>query len=365
VELDLPPVHFETVGIWIEIPDKIKEATKNAQLHFMGGIHALEHAAISMFPLFALCDRDDIGGISTPQHEQVCRAAVFIYDGHPGGVGLAHRAFDVIDELLHKTRALVASCPCEDGCPSCIHSPKCASENKPLDKQACLLILDLLFNPQELETMVAKKNAAPQPSMLLFPDEPDDKFARYSRNANTPENKKKKVVVFDLETQKLADEVGGWKNISKMKLSLGVAYTEEDGFLTFTEDNVLDLVALLKSVDLVVGFNHIRFDYEVLRAYTTENLKGLTNLDILLHVQDALGHRLKLDQLAEATLGANKAGNGLDATAWFRDGRMDLLEQYCREDVRITRDLYRFGCDNGFLLYRPRDRGVAKIQVRW
>ncbi len=85
VDLDLPPLHFETVGIWIEIPDKVKKIVKDLDLDFMGGIHALEHAAISMFPLFALCDRDDIGGISTPEHPQVCRAAVFIYDGHAGG----------------------------------------------------------------------------------------------------------------------------------------------------------------------------------------------------------------------------------------------------------------------------------------
>ena len=151
VTLDLPPVHFETVGIWIEIPDKIKNAIQEKQLNFMGGIHAVEHAAISMFPLFALCDRDDIGGISMPEHPQVCRAAIFIYDGHPGGVGLSHRAFDVLEQLLEKTKLLVATCPCETGCPSCIHSPKCGNGNKPLDKQACLLILEWLLNPEKME----------------------------------------------------------------------------------------------------------------------------------------------------------------------------------------------------------------------
>ena len=152
VTLDLPPVHFETIGIWLEIPDEIKNAIQKQELNFMGGIHAVEHAAISMFPLFALCDRDDIGGISMTEHPQVCRAAIFIYDGHPGGVGLSHRAFDVIRELLEKTKLLVASCPCETGCPSCIHSPKCGNGNKPLDKQACLLILEWLLNPEKMES---------------------------------------------------------------------------------------------------------------------------------------------------------------------------------------------------------------------
>jgi DEAD/DEAH box helicase domain-containing protein len=175
----------------------------------------------------------------------------------------------------------------------------------------------------------------------------------------------KKVVVFDVETQKLAHEVGGWKNISRMRLSLAVAHTDEDGFLTFTEDNVSGLIELLKAADLVVGFNHVRFDYEVLSAYTPERLQTLPNLDILLHVQAALGFRLKLDHLAEFTLGRKKSGHGLDAARWFREGRMDLIEKYCRDDVAITRDLYRFGLEKGFLLYRREGGGVSKIPVDW
>ena len=437
VDLDLPPLHFETVGIWIEIPDKVKDAVQKAGLHFMGGIHAMEHAAISMFPLFALCDRDDIGGISTPEHEQVCRAAVFIYDGHPGGVGLSHRAFEVIEELLEKTRLLVEKCPCEAGCPSCIHSPKCGSGNKPLDKKACLATLEFLLHPDTAflasKTEPKPKSPARPARSLIFPDLQNDmseqkdllghrkenavkterpdmetapgqgaltkstgkkrvavprlkrtakessasggitlSFEEEPKPATAPEDPKqellqgpKRVVVFDVETQKLAQEVGGWKNISKMRLSLAVAHTEEDGFLTFTEANVSELIELLKGADLVVGFNHVRFDYEVLSAYSPERLSALPNLDILLHVQAALGFRLKLDHLAEFTLGRKKSGHGLDAARWFREGKMDLIERYCRDDVAITRDLYRFGLEKGFLLYRREGQGVSKIPVDW
>lgn len=436
VDLDLPPLHFETVGIWIEIPDSVKDAIQKAGLHFMGGIHAMEHAAISMFPLFALCDRDDIGGISTPEHEQVCRAAVFIYDGHPGGVGLSHRAFEVIEELLEKTRLLVEKCPCEEGCPSCIHSPKCGSGNKPLDKKACLATLEFLLHPdtaflpsvtkpkpeipvrparpvifpdlekkaEQSDSLLHKKgndvktktpDMKAAPSQGSLPKPPGKKKAAVPRLKRTVEksvgeegvtlsleagpkpvtaqedfkaellNSPKRVVVFDVETQKLAHEVGGWKNISKMRLSLAVTHTEEDGFLTFTEDNVSELIEFLKGADLVVGFNHVRFDYEVLSAYTPERLKALPNLDILLHVHAALGFRLKLDHLAEFTLGRKKSGDGLDAARWFREGRMDLIEQYCRDDVAITRDLYRFGLEKGFLKYRREGQGVLKIPVDW
>jgi len=175
----------------------------------------------------------------------------------------------------------------------------------------------------------------------------------------------KRVVVFDVETQKLAHEVGGWNNISKMRLALAVAHTDEDGFATFTEESVSGLIELLKSADLVVGFNHVRFDYQVLSAYTSERLYTLPNLDILLHVKAVLGFRLKLDHLAEFTLGRKKSGHGLDAARWFREGKMDLIEKYCRDDVAITRDLYRFGLEKGFLLYRRQGGGTSKIPIDW
>ncbi|MFC1834237.1 DEAD/DEAH box helicase [Thermodesulfobacteriota bacterium] len=415
VDLDLPNLHFETVGIWIEIPEKLQTRVKDLGLHFMGGIHALEHAAISMFPLFALCDRDDIGGISTPKHEQVGRAAVFIYDGHPGGVGLAHHIFGNIEELLLKTRSLVESCPCEDGCPSCTHSPKCGSGNKPLDKLACLAVLAGLLEPDRFFKK-RLKNKAPTKSPIfpeLFEASGSDHVGRSSKQDATEKTvstsesmtsprklshkrgsgaaaaKKirkssraevsgqrpaapdsqvmvaERVVVFDLETQKLAQEVGGWKNIAKMRLSLGVAHCSQTGFETFTEDNVGDLIELLKSADLVVGFNQMRFDYEVLTAYTKENLRQLPNLDILTEVQAVLGIRLKLDHLAQFTLGHRKSGHGLEAVEWFREGKMDLLEKYCRDDVAITRDLFHFGLEKDYILRGSKQGEALRVPLNW
>jgi DEAD/DEAH box helicase domain-containing protein len=96
-----------------------------------------------------------------------------------------------------------------------------------------------------------------------------------------------------------------------------------------------------------------------------KNLRALPNLDILVDVQSELGHRLSLDQLAATTLGEKKSGSGLQAAEWFREGKMELLEQYCKDDVRITRDLYRYGLEKGHLLYKPRGRKVAKVQVDW
>jgi DEAD/DEAH box helicase domain-containing protein len=175
----------------------------------------------------------------------------------------------------------------------------------------------------------------------------------------------KRVVFFDLETRKLAQDVGGWKNVRKMGLALAVTYSDEEGYRTFTEETVGDLISLLMRADLVVGFNHVRFDYEVLKPYTKENLKSLPNLDILQEVHASLGHRLNLNHLARCTLNKEKCGDGLEAVRWFAEGKMDLLEQYCREDVAITRDLYLYGVENGHLLYQRKDGKGDRIPVKW
>jgi DEAD/DEAH box helicase domain-containing protein len=173
------------------------------------------------------------------------------------------------------------------------------------------------------------------------------------------------AVFFDLETKFLADEVGGWKNIVKMGISLAVLHTQEDGFRTFLEDDIPELVHVLKQAKLVVGFNHIRFDYEVLRAYSDEPFRELPNLDILVDVHSALGFRLGLDHLAAHTLGEKKSGVGTDAVKWFREGRMDLLEQYCRDDVRITRDLFYYGLEHGHLTYKIKRGSLSRVPVSW
>jgi DEAD/DEAH box helicase domain-containing protein len=106
-----------------------------------GGLHAVEHAAIGLLPLFAMCDRWDIGGLSTPQHPDTGLAEVFIYDAFPGGVGIAEKGFELLGELWQAAHEAVRDCPCEEGCPSCIQSPKCGNNNEPLHKQAAILIL--------------------------------------------------------------------------------------------------------------------------------------------------------------------------------------------------------------------------------
>ena len=144
--LDLPPQHFPTVALWFDLPAKAIARLVKAQLDFAGGLHAAEHAAIAILPLFALCDRNDIGGVSTPTHPDTGKAQIFIYDAYPGGIGIAEKGFDLIAELWQATLKAITECPCQEGCPSCIQSPKCGNNNKPLDKKAARLLLQGLLH---------------------------------------------------------------------------------------------------------------------------------------------------------------------------------------------------------------------------
>jgi DEAD/DEAH box helicase domain-containing protein len=144
--LDLPPQRFFTKALWFDLPQKAIARVADAGLDFHGGLHACEHAAIGILPLFALCDRNDIGGVSTPFRPDTGKAQIFIYDAYPGGIGIAEKGFEIIAELWQATLKLIKECPCQDGCPSCVQSPKCGNNNQPLDKRAAEIILEELIS---------------------------------------------------------------------------------------------------------------------------------------------------------------------------------------------------------------------------
>jgi DEAD/DEAH box helicase domain-containing protein len=142
--LDLPPQIFNTISLWFDLPAAGISRIAKTGLDFAGGIHAVEHAAISILPLFALCDRNDIGGVSTPFHGDTGKAQIFIHDAHPGGIGIAEKGYEMIKDLWEATYQIISECPCQDGCPSCIQSPKCGNNNQPLDKKASVILLEEL-----------------------------------------------------------------------------------------------------------------------------------------------------------------------------------------------------------------------------
>ncbi len=140
-KLDLPETEFPTVGLWFELPEQLKGKVERAERDWHGGLHGAEHALIALAPLYAGCDRWDIGGVSTPFHPGLGGAGIFIYDGFPGGIGISEKLFSLLAEWVAATHRLVRDCPCEEGCPSCIYSPKCGNQNRPLDKEAAIAIL--------------------------------------------------------------------------------------------------------------------------------------------------------------------------------------------------------------------------------
>ncbi|MDO5823839.1 DEAD/DEAH box helicase [Methanobrevibacter sp.] len=147
-ELDLPPLIFNTKGLWFTIPKSVKDALENKFANdeevFAGGLHGTEHALIGLFPLHTMCDRFDIGGLSTNYHEDTQEATIFIYDGYEGGIGITEKAVDVFVDLLNSTIDLLDNCKCKKGCPACIYSPKCGNDNKPLHKDATKYILEYM-----------------------------------------------------------------------------------------------------------------------------------------------------------------------------------------------------------------------------
>jgi len=175
-----------------------------------------------------------------------------------------------------------------------------------------------------------------------------------------------KTVFFDVETQKSFDEVGGRRNIRKLGLSAAVTYSTADGaFHRYTEETVADLVAELKAADLVVGFNVLRFDYEVLRAYTDDKLDRIPTVDMLDHIHKRLGFRIALDNLAGATLGTAKSADGLQAVRWYKEGRLQEILDYCQQDVEVTRQLYEYGQQFKHVKYRDRNWRVQMVPVSW
>ena len=357
--LESPVQTFETVGFWLETDAPFKKQLKRRGHHHMGSLHATEHATKSLFPLLALSKGTDVGGICYPVHPQLRKGAIFIYDQYPGGIGLAEKGFDMLDRLLELTLGMVEGCDCEDGCPSCIHFSTCGAGNHPLDKAGCVHLLELLSGRVSLdEESLDVTELEAEPPMFA------DWETAETDGPPAVEEEETHVVVFDLETQLSAAEVGGWNKTYLMRVSCGIVWdSRSDEFVTYFEDRVQELIEHLKSADLVVGFNCIGFDYSVLRGYTSYDFRDLTTLDMLREIKEQLNFRVSLNSLAQATLEKEKSADGLLALRWWKEGRLDLIERYCRDDVAITRDIWRFGRERGYLLFDRKNEGRMRVPV--
>jgi DEAD/DEAH box helicase domain-containing protein len=146
VALDLPEMNFPTQALWYVLGDELAGPGALPPEVLLGALHAAEHGQIAVLPLLAMCDRWDIGGLSTNVHFQTGRPTIFIYDGYPGGVGIARRGFERFGRLVADAATLIGECPCADGCPSCVQSPKCGNLNEPLHKQGALELMTAMLS---------------------------------------------------------------------------------------------------------------------------------------------------------------------------------------------------------------------------
>jgi DEAD/DEAH box helicase domain-containing protein len=146
-KLELPPSSLRTRGFWYLVPDELLAAAGVEKPAVPGALHAAEHAGIGVLPLFAICDRWDVGGVSTAYQPDLGGAAIIVYDGYEGGAGVADLGFEIADRHLATTLAVIEACACRDGCPSCVQSPKCGNGNDPLDKAAAVALLQAVCRP--------------------------------------------------------------------------------------------------------------------------------------------------------------------------------------------------------------------------
>lgn len=253
-----------------------------------------------------MADRNDFGGISTPMHAQTGTPAVFIYDGLPGGAGLCRAAFPELEKLFLAVRDLLRRCPCETGCPSCVHSPKCGSGNRPIDKAGALFLLErLVTEPKPLhplgisglqaETSHGQTNAenVRAAALPVAGRNPDDAGTPHQDNAPQPASPvalrpplPARYMVLDVETRRSAAEVGGWNRADRMGVSIAVLYDAgDDVFLTYEQDELPELFRRLQEADVVVGFNSLRFDYAVLQPFAPYPLRDLPTLDMLAEIK--------------------------------------------------------------------------------
>lgn len=184
----------------------------------------------------------------------------------------------------------------------------------------------------------------------------------------------KNIVYFDLETQRSMSAVGGSNFKDQLKVSVGVAYsTKTQKYHIFDEGGMGELIDMVLAADLVIGYNHIDFDYKVLQGYTILDLESQTNnLDMMVDIQQKIGFRLKLDSIAASSLGTGKTADGLDALKWWKEhkqtGSLDpvyKIAEYCAYDVKVTRFVHEYGVEHGHILYDDKAGGTATVDVDW
>lgn len=188
----------------------------------------------------------------------------------------------------------------------------------------------------------------------------------FSKSTSSNKAIPRHYLVLDIESRYSAEEVGGWQFAEKMGISIAIIYDSSiDTFTNYTQETIPSLFQQLKKAELIIGFNHTIFDYAVLQPFAPYNLQVLPSLDLLKEIKKQRLHRISLDNLAQATLNIKKTANGLQALQWWREGNLQELIEYCKNDVTITNKLFLFGHYNQYIQFINNDNQIIQIPVDW
>lgn len=172
-------------------------------------------------------------------------------------------------------------------------------------------------------------------------------------------------VYYDIETQRSADEVGGWHNTHLMRVSVAISWSPADGFKKWEENDIPHLLNYLSKFDRIISFNGDGFDSRVLSAYGDVSPINKKSFDVLKSLKQRLGHRVSLDSVSQATLGVGKTADGLVALRWWKEGKIDQIADYCRQDVQVLVDIVAFGRKNGFVKFASKVGDTQMVHVNW
>jgi DEAD/DEAH box helicase domain-containing protein len=172
-------------------------------------------------------------------------------------------------------------------------------------------------------------------------------------------------VYYDVETQLSAEEVGGWRNIHLMRVSIAITWSSQDGFRQWDEPSIPAMIDYLSGFDRIISFNGDGFDSHVLSHYGDTSLINMKSFDVLADLKSRLGHKLSLHAIGKATLGAGKSADGLLALQWWKEGKVDLIAEYCRQDVQMLVDIVEFGRDVGYVLFHDKEGITRQVPVQW
>ncbi len=175
----------------------------------------------------------------------------------------------------------------------------------------------------------------------------------------------KRLVYYDVETQKKAEEVGGWEHADKMLISIAVTLAEEEGFKVWHEKDIPDMIRYINGFDLVVSFNGDNFDSKVISHYGDISTMQKKSFDVAQFLSAKLKHRIRLESVAMATLNSGKSADGLAALQWWKEGKIQEIIDYCKQDVQVLRDVVEYGIHQGFVSYFDLDNNLARIDVNW